>query len=161
MSEIKVQNASEQPELTVEGFGLTEANGLKELLIRFMKEYGKKPENQSDEDWLTLRFLAELPNLTRDEAAALSAETVAAVAQHDDNLRSLKEARAQGRTSAEWFAEKSQEAAAGMSAAEFGRRMMVLDQNLENVNAQMMRTIIRRPNSAWEIPQRQGHRKAV
>lgn len=141
MSDMKVQSASEQPELIVEGFGQSEARKLKELLVRFMREYGKKPVGQSDEEWLTCRFLAELPDLTREEAAALSRETVETVASHDNNLRSLREAREQGRSSEEWFAEKALEASAGMSAADFGRRMMVLDQNLENANAQMMRTI--------------------
>lgn len=141
MSEIKVQSAGVPPEITVEGFGNQDAKALKDLLVRFMREYGKKPTEQSDEEWLTCRFMAELPDLTKEEAMALSRETVEAVAGHDENLRSLQEAREQGRTSEEWFAEKSLEASAGMSAADFGRRMMVLDQNLENANAQMMRTI--------------------
>lgn len=141
MSEIKGQSAGELPEVTVEGFGKTEAQKLKELLVRFMREYGKKPAEQGDEEWLTSRFMAELPDLTEEEAAALSRETVETVVGYDENLCSLREAREQGRTSEEWFAEKSLEASAGMSAADFGRRMMVLDQSLENANAQMMRTI--------------------
>ena len=50
MPDIRFQNASEQPEITVNGFGVEEAKSLKELIARFVKEYGKKPANQSDED---------------------------------------------------------------------------------------------------------------
>lgn len=144
MPEIRVQSANgqpETPEITVEGFGVEEARILKQLLARFMKEYGKKPANQSDEEWLAQRFQAELPGMSAEEALALSRETVQTVIRHDENLCSLNEAREQGRTAEDWFAEKSLEASAGMSAAAFGQRMMVLDQNLENANAQMMRTI--------------------
>lgn len=141
MSDIKAQNSGDPPEITIEGFGIEDAKHLKQLLTRFMKEYGKKPSEQSDVEWLTQRFLAELPDMGVEEATALSRETVETVIRHDENLGSLKEARKQGKTAEDWFAEKSLEASAGMSATAFGRRMMVLDQNLENANAQMMRTI--------------------
>jgi len=48
-------------EITLEGFGPKEAKELKELLLRFLREYGEKPAEQGDEQWLTERFLAELP----------------------------------------------------------------------------------------------------
>jgi len=141
MSEIRVQNASEQPELTVEGLGKEETKALKELLVRFMREYKKKPVGQTDEEWLTQCFRKELPHLSQEEAEAMSRETVAAVKNYDEDLKSLKKAREQGVSSEDWFADKVQEAAVGVSAAEFGRRMLVFDQTLENANAQMMRVI--------------------
>lgn len=139
--DVKVQAAGELPEVKVEGFGIQEAKAMRKLLARFMKEYGKKPAGQSDQEWLKGRFLAELPEMDEAEAEKLSRETVEAVREYDRNLASLHESRAGGHTAEEWFAAKSQEAAAGMSAAVFGQRMEALDAALENANAQMMRTV--------------------
>lgn len=141
MSEGKFQYAGELPEVEVEGFGIEEAKGLRSLMVHFMKEYEKKPDDQSDQEWLKQRFLDEMPEMDEAEAERLSQETVEAVLQYNKNLNSLKKAREKGKTTEEWFAEKSFEAAAGMSATAFGQRMMVLDDALSTANAQMMRTV--------------------
>lgn len=141
MIDPKVQNASEQPEVSVEEFGIEEAKSLKKLITRFIKEYRKKPEDQSDEDWLTQRFLAEMPDMSEEEAKQLSKETLESILQYDNNLASVKAAREKGQAAEDWFAEKFHEAAAGMSTNAVGQRLMVLDIGLENANAQMMRTI--------------------
>ena len=135
MNEGKFQYAGEPPEVEVEGFGIEEAKGLRSLMVRFMKEYEKKPEDQSDQEWLKQRFLDEMPEMDEAEAERLSQETVETVSQYNKNLSSLKEAREKGKTTEEWFAEKSFEAAAGMSATAFGQRMMVLDDALSAANA--------------------------
>jgi len=118
-----------------------EARELKRLLARFMKEYGRKPAAQSDEAWLKDRFLAELPGLSEEDAEAMSRETVASIAEYDRHLASAKEARAQGKTAQEWFADQAQLAASGMSAAEYAARLNELDNVLEQANTQMMRVI--------------------
>ena len=141
MPDIRFRNASEQPEITVNGFGVEEAKSLKELITRFVKEYGKKPANQSDEDWLTQRFLSEMPEMSEENANALSKETLDTILQYGKNLASVKSAREKGQTVEEWFAEKSHEAAAGMSTNAVGQRLMALDTTLENANAQMLRTV--------------------
>ncbi len=132
---------SEQREFEMDGFGISEAKALQKLLIRFMKEYGKKPAGQSDQEWLKGRFLAEMPEMGEAEADRLSRETVETIRQYDENLASLKDARKKGQTSEEWFAEKTQEAAAGLSAAAFTQRLSSLDTALENANAQLIRTV--------------------
>lgn len=142
MENVKVQNASEEPEVTVEGFGIHEARELKKLLSRFMKEYGKKPKEQSDEEWLKQRFLAEMPDMSEEEAAALSHETVESVQEYDRNLASLKEARAKGKTAEEWFADKAQEAASGLSAQAFGEELAELDEVISDANFEMFYDVI-------------------
>lgn len=141
MSEIKVQRANEQPEITMDEFGVDEARSLKSLMVHFIKEYQKKPANQNDEEWLTQRYLAEFPDINEEEAAQLSKETVESVLQYDKNLTSIKESRKKGQTAEEWFAEKTHEAAAGMATNAVGQRMMALDNTLEAANAQMQRAI--------------------
>lgn len=140
--DIKVQNAGEEPEIEVEGFGVQEAKTLKKLLSRFMKEYGKKPAEQSDQEWLKGRFLAEMPEMGEEKAEKLSQETVAAVCEYDKNLTSLRAARAKGKTSDEWFADKTQEAVAGLSTAACSQRLEQMHTAFENANAQMMRTVM-------------------
>ena len=142
MSEdLKVQYASEAPEAEKNDFGIAEARELKNLLSRFMKEYGKKDAEQSDEEWLKARFLFEMPELTEDEAASLSHETVSSVQEYNNNLSSLMQARKEGRTADEWFSEKSQQAAMGLAAKEFADQMGALDTALIDANEKMRATI--------------------
>ena len=142
MEDSKSMLVSNDTEITFEGFGLAEAKELRGLLVRFLQEYGKKPQNMSDEDWLCQRFLVELPDMSEDEARKLSRETLSAVQEYDRNLASLMAARAQGSTAEEWFAEKSREAAVGISAIQFGVRMEELGDTINQANAQLYRTVV-------------------
>ena len=142
MEDVEVMLANDDTEVTLEGFGVAEAKELKQLLTRFLREYGKKPQELSDEDWLRQRFLEELPDMSEDEASALSSETLASVQEYDRNLSSLMAARAQGSTAEEWFAEKSREAAVGISAIQFGIRMEGLGDTIDQANAQLYRTVM-------------------
>lgn len=144
MTDIRVQHASGETgafEGTIEGFGIREARALKELLSRFVKEYGEKPPELEDEAWLSKRFQAELPQLTASEADTLSRETLEEIRCYDRQLRDIQASRARGRTAEEWFAEETEKAAAGMSAATFGQRLSELDTALSGANAQMMRVV--------------------
>ena len=141
MDEQRVTAADEGNEIVLEGFGPEEVRALKDLLIRFLHEYGKKPADMEDEDWLCQRFLTELPDMSEAEARKISQDIFAAIKEYDQNLASLTTARAQGSTTEEWFASKSREAAAGISAIEFGRRMEELGDVLSEANAQLYRTV--------------------
>ena len=141
MDDTRITSAGDGSEIMLDGFGLEEARVLKDLLGRFLREYGKKPEDLGDEDWLCQRFLAELPDMDEKEARSISRETLAAIKEYDQNLASLKAARTQGATTEEWFADKSREAAAGITAIEFGRRMEELGDVLNEANAQIYRTV--------------------
>lgn len=154
MEEIKVQNASQEKEPVVEGFSIHDARELKNLLVRFMKEYGKKPAEQSDEEWLKLRFLSEMPEMSEEEAAQLSSETVASIREYDENLASLKKAREEGRTSEEWFAEKAQEAASGLSVLNAGVELSDLDAAVDAANQEMFYVCTTgdyRTSRAWNL----------
>lgn len=141
MNETKATAVSENSEIMLEGFGPEDAKALKELLIRFLREYGKKPEDMEDEDWLCQRFRAELPDISEAEARKISQETFATIREYDQNLASLTAARSGGATTEEWFASKSREAAIGMSAIEFGRQMEELGEVLSEANTQLYRTV--------------------
>lgn len=142
MENTPLQYDSEETISGVDGFGIQEARYLRKLLSRFMKEYGKKPVGQSDEEWLKLRFMAEIPELSEEEAAVLSNETVTAVHEYDNNLSSLHQARAKGKTAEEWFAEKSMEAASGLPVIQFGKELSKLDAALKDANTEMFYTVV-------------------
>lgn len=141
MDDTRTVTAADEQEIMLDGFGLEEAKALKGLLVRFLREYGKKPPELSDEDWLCQRFQAELPDMAKEDARRISRETFAAIKEYDQNLASLTAARAQGATAEEWFADKSREAAVGIAAIEFGRRMEELGDVLSEANAQIYRTV--------------------
>jgi len=141
MDDTKITAASGDREIMLEGFGPEEAKALKDILVRFLREYGKKPPELNDEDWLCQRFQAELPDMDEGEARRISREIFASIREYSGNLASLTSARAQGSTAEEWFADKSREAAAGIPAIEFGRRMEELGDVLNEANAQIYRTV--------------------
>ena len=141
MDETKHTVTSERSEITLDGFGPEEAKALKDLLTRFLREYGKKPADMEDKDWLSKQLHAELPDLSTAEAEKISRETFAAITEYNQNLASLNTAKAQGATAEEWFADMSREAAAGISAIKFGQRMEELGDILNEANAQLYRTV--------------------
>lgn len=118
-----------------------ESRALKDTISRFIRDYGTKPQEQSDEQWLEEKFLAELPGLSKDTAAEYSREATAAVREYNQNLASLREAEALGKTSEEWFAEKSADAARQMPVELAMGRLESVSNALDQANTQMMRTV--------------------
>lgn len=141
MNDTGMTIVSDGGEIMLDGFGPKEAKELKKVLVQFLHEYGKKPPELSDEDWLSQRFLAELPDMEEKEARQISRETFESIEEYNQNLASLRAARAQGSTTEEWFADKSREAATGLSTIEFGQRMEELSDVLGEANAQIYRTV--------------------
>lgn len=141
MENIKVQYANEYSQEDNGDFSMKDALELKKLLSKFMREYGEKPAGQSDEEWLKLEFLAEIPELSEEEAISLSRDTVESIREYDSNLASLLQEREHGKTAEEWFSKRSQEAAVGISAEEFSKQMVELDAVLSDANRKMLSTV--------------------
>lgn len=104
-----------------EQFTQEEARELTRLLTRFVNAYGEKPGEQTDEDWLKGRFLAELPEMGEADAADQSRRTIEAVREYDENLASLRAAWKSGRTTSEWFAKRA--VSSGLPEKEFAERL--------------------------------------
>ena len=51
MEDVKVMMANEEPEVMLDGFGPAEAKELKDLLTRFLREYGQKSQELSSSSW--------------------------------------------------------------------------------------------------------------
>ena len=52
MDDTRITKASNDQEIMLNGFGPEEAKKLKDLVVRFLREYGKKAPEMSDEEWL-------------------------------------------------------------------------------------------------------------
>lgn len=123
--------------------GITEQNvaEFKDIMTKFLHSYGHKEESVSDESWLKDQFRQEFPDMTEDVASAQAKETVEAVAEYDENLKSINESSASGINKEQWMASKIAKAAAGVSVIQHGEYLKSIDDALTNANAQMLRTI--------------------
>lgn len=149
MEDIKKNNTQD---VQMEGLSKKEAKEFKKLLTKFVKAYGQKSKDITDQEWLKAQFLEELPDLTEEQAEKLASETVDSVKEYDDNLKSLNEATARGTSKEQWLADKIAKASSGMSVVQYGEYLNSIDTALTNANAQMMRTIT---TNAGEINQNQ------
>jgi len=118
-----------------------EALQFKRLLEKFLKSYKQKPDGVSDTVWLQGQLQTELPHLSAEEAAHMSAEIVGTVKEYDHNLKKLQNAASEGCGKEQWLARTVQEAAAGVSVMEYGRRLYQIDSTLQLANEQMLRTV--------------------
>lgn len=104
-----------------------EAKALKPILKRFMESYAKKPADLSDEAWLNGKLQEELPEKSPEEIQTMSKEIIEGVQTFDTNLASVNEACDCGKTKEEWFRDKCQEAAVGMSVQDYGEYLRSVD----------------------------------
>lgn len=105
-----------------------EAKALKPILKRFMESYAKKPADLSDEAWLNGKLQEELPEKSPEEIQTMSREIIEGVQTFDTNLASVNEACDCGKTKEEWFRDKCQEAAVGMSVQDYGTYLGNIDE---------------------------------
>lgn len=133
--------ANNKIELKTFDFTEKEAEALKPVLMRFMKEYEKKRVDESDETWLVRNLQRELPEKSLAEVQDMSKAIIQEVARFDRNLASVNEACNNGKTKEEWFRDKAQEAAVGMSVNEYGAYLQRIDEALEQSNMDLIYTI--------------------
>lgn len=139
MEENKYIEGIENPQL--DDFDEQDARELKRLICKFVHSYGNKPVDMNDQTWLTNAYMQELPSIPLDDARQLSQQTIETITAYNRDMASLKEYISSGKSKEEWFAEKTMEAAAGLSVAEYSRQVEQVAHVMENANAQMLRTI--------------------
>lgn len=125
-----------------EGFSEENARAVKSTLQRFVKSYGEKSADETDEAWLEKELSAELPEESPETIRSMSREIIESVAKWNDNIRSVNEACARGEAKESWLADKLQESAVGMNVAEYGQYLSGIDSALRVNNQQMMDTIM-------------------
>ena len=133
------QNSSEK--VTLQGFDDDKAKELSIILERFIVLYKTKPQNVDDRQWLKGELKTELPHLSDEEAIHMSNDCFDEVENFDSNLKSINETIDNGGTKEGWFSKKVQEASIGTSVNEYGNYLRLIDNAIENSNAQMLRVI--------------------
>lgn len=126
-----------------------EAKEFKLLLSKFIKSYSQKDSSVSDKDWLKQQFKEEL-EIEDKKAEEMAAETVDAIREYDDNLKSVNESASKGINKEQWLANKIANAATGVSVIQHGEYLNQINNSLTNANAQMLRTVT---TKAGEISQ--------
>lgn len=124
-----------------EGLTEKEARELKAILSRFLKAYKENGKKDRDYEWLKACYRSELPGWPEERIGQLVEETIACIKENDENLASAEDAAANGKSSDKWFTDKVKDAAANMTAQEFGKKLVEVDKALSMANAQMMRTV--------------------
>lgn len=119
----------------------TEAKEFKKLLSKFIKSYGEKADSISDKEWLKGQFKEELTDLSEEQAEKMAEETIEAIQEYDENLKSVNQAAKKGTSKEQWLANKIAKAATGVSVVQHGEYLNQINNSLTNANAQMLRTI--------------------
>lgn len=143
----------EQQEL----MSVQEAKEYKNTLLRFVDSYKKKSEKVSDEEWLTERFKAELPEKSDEEVREMSREAIESIQTFDGNMVECEEATKKGRSKEQWLAGKLSEASAGVNVAEYGKFLAGIDKAMEIGNEQMRRTILTNNGNISQCPNLDGY----
>lgn len=128
-------------EIQYNGMTETETKEFKKLLSKFIKSYGKKADSISDKEWLKGQFKEELTDLSEEQAEKMAEETIEAIQEYDENLKSVNQAAKKGTSKEQWLSNKIAQAATGVSVVQHGEYLNQINNSLTNANAQMLRTI--------------------
>lgn len=99
----------------------------KKLYSKCMKSYKAKKMGISDKEWLKSLLKESLPEMTEDELKESSSEIVKSINDFNLNLSSINDDAERGVSKKNWFADKIQESAVGMSVDEYGRTLIRID----------------------------------
>ena len=114
-----------------------EAKTVKEMFKKYLKSYKEKDPSMTDKEWLEQLFIAELHEISREEARQDAQEIVESIKTFDENLASINEVAKHGVSKEKWLADKIQETSVGMSVQEYGRRLQCFDDILHVKNAEL------------------------
>lgn len=104
--------------------------------------YQKKPEEQTDTEWLKGLILRKC-RLSEEEAQREAAEIVEFLDTCEKSKQEVEAAARQGRSKEEWLGEKLQESAIGLSAARYSETLQGLDDLLYQQNQEMAEALSR------------------
>ena len=133
-----------------------EAKEFKILLSKFIKSYSQKDSSVSDKEWLKQQFKEEL-EIEDKKAEEMASETIDAINEYDDSLKSVNESAAKGINKEQWLANKIANAATGVSVIQHGEYLNQINNSLTNANAQMLRTITTNAGEISRCPNLDGY----
>lgn len=125
----------------IEGLSEQNAKEYSHILGRFLKSYSHKDASVSDKKWLKTQLKEEMPELSEEEAEELSIEAIDAVAEFDENIRSVNTSVESGISKEGWLTRKITESSVGVAVNDYGNYIQNIDNAVNMANTQMLRTI--------------------
>ena len=119
----------------------TENATLRNVVGDFISSYAQRDTTVSFSSWLSGRLCQELPDLTPEASAKLTAEIMAAVAGYDRTLQDLNSAIDAGQSKEEWLSEQLEAVYRDMPIEEAGKTLQQMEASLDSSNVQLMSTI--------------------
>lgn len=111
---------------------------LQNMVGNFISSYAQRDTTVDFSSWLSDRLRQELPDLTPEASAKLTAEIVAAVAGYDKTLQELNAAVAAGQSKEEWLSGQLEAIYQDMPVEEAGKALQRMEAELVSSNAQLM-----------------------
>lgn len=119
----------------------TQNTALRGVVGDFISSYAQRDTTVSFSNWLSGRLCQELPDLTPEASAKLTAEIMAAVAGYDRALQDLNSAIDAGQSKEEWLSEQLESVYRDMPIEEAGKTLQQMEASLDSSNVQLMSTI--------------------
>ncbi len=129
-------------EIQVDGLSKREVREIQKTFQRFVNKYKENPERETVE-WLDEQLQAELPREDKGKVRQMASQIAEAIVEYDRDLKDLNQSCRAGMTKEAWLAERLQDGAKGVAVKQFGDYLHGIDQNLEQCNQQMVRTVLR------------------
>ncbi len=134
-------NSEKVIELNVEDLTEKEVAEVNQIFRRFIKKY-EENTNKDIQEWLVEQLQEELPDRSLEEISKIAEEIQESVEEYNKDLEELNNSCRQGMTKEQWFAERLQDSAKGMSVNQFGNYLSGIDSVLETANRQMERAVL-------------------
>ena len=132
----KNKRKSSTPELS--GMEVQEAKALTDIVHRFLKFYGDKPQDMDDKAWMSKRLAEELEGKQIEETDAIAMKMMDGIEKFEQNMASLNEACKEGQGKDEWFRDQSQNAAIGMNVNVYGNKLANVNRHLLLANYELL-----------------------
>lgn len=116
----------------------TENTALRGMVGDFISSYAQRDTTVSFSSWLSERLCQELPDLTPEASAKLTAEIMAAVAGYDRTLQDLNSAIDAGQSKEEWLSEQLEAVYRDMPMDAAGDALQRMETGLVAANRQLM-----------------------
>ena len=131
--EEEYKDISEDTVAPVKGFDEQSAEQLAPIMGRFMQAY---EESEQDEEsvWLDAPLKEELPERSEEEIQTIRKEIHTSVAAWDEDMASIHDACAEGKSKEEWLEGKLQESTIGVNVSDYGTYLAEANTELHQAN---------------------------
>lgn len=118
--------------------GYMENAALRNVVGDFISSYAQRDTAVDFSSWLSGKLCQELPDLTPEASAKLTAEIMAAVTSYDRTLQELNAAVAAGQSKEEWLSDQLEAVYQDMPVQEAGEALQRMETELVSSNMRLM-----------------------